>query len=610
MESPSDILKLDNIHVEYGNIRALPGLSLSVHKGEIHGIVGEHGAGKSSIVKVISGFVRPRSGTVTVDGKESPYLTCRQAHKLGIETVYQEVEMYDNLSVLDYLRLIEDDNQRFLLSKSEGGKIRDIIASFDLHLDVSKSLKELTSETKAELALIRCLMRNPRLLVLDEVFEKLPAPVINYFEDLIQRRVSEGMAVLIVTHRIDSVFRLAERISIVRNGEIILNDKVGNIDKFNLIRLTYTQYSAAKPKVAADRDFYDLLKFNRAILETLPINLVIVDAERTIQVINPSARSFFSISSREYIDAPIEDLFSREDTQLLDVLNHALTAERIEPFYSLPLTRAGKRTHVNLIVCPVIDGTATIGHLVLIEDVTEYEKLRSRLDLNERLASLGLLSAGLAHELNNPVGVVNNNLRLLLKRVSDEDVRNRAEVIDEQMKYISTIINNLVMFSEGKDAPRIRFNPHPLIVDLLQLVKVSAREKRIEIVYEPADTGVEITMNETSFKQVLLNLLRNAFEAIGEDGTVTIGTRSDTEPEGLFHLSVSDTGHGIPSDRVNSIFNPFYTTRGGSSQNMGLGLSIIYQIVSTAGGTVKVHSTEEGTTFDISLPGLSASQFE
>ena len=170
-----------------------------------------------------------------------------------------------------------------------------------------------------------------------EVLERISAFDINRFLPFFRRLKESGASVLLVTHKIDDVYEFADTVSIVKEGEVLLTGAVNDIDKMNLITLTYTQISKEEQSKDPGRDFYTYLRYNEAILQFLPVILLVIDREGLVKMINVSACEYFHVSRKESLKVPFDTLFGSSNRETIDMIRRALTARQKKTFYSIPL---------------------------------------------------------------------------------------------------------------------------------------------------------------------------------------------------------------------------------------------------------------------------------
>ena len=251
-------------------------------------------------------------------------------------------------------------------------------------------------------------------------------------------------------------------------------------------------------------------------------------------------------------------------------------------------------------------GTLANQATIAIENARLYEDLKkskSYMRRADRLASLGTITAGLAHEIRNPLVAIKTLTQLLPERLDDEEFRSHfLNIASGEVDRISSLVNELLEFARPSD-PKFEMTDINGIVDgMLLLVSTETKKKQVVVIKEYASDLPSITVDGEQIKQVFLNILLNAIEATPPNGTIIVRTRSFLKPGGEPHLQIefTDTGCGIPPEYVEDIFNPFFTTK---TKGSGLGLSISNQIIQDHLGYIDVESrVNQGSSFFVNLP--------
>ena len=243
---------------------------------------------------------------------------------------------------------------------------------------------------------------------------------------------------------------------------------------------------------------------------------------------------------------------------------------------------------------------------IAIENATLYEDLKkskSYLRRADRLASLGTLTAGLAHEIRNPLVAIKTFTQLFPERLDDEEFRNHfLNIASGEVDRISSLVNELLDFARPS-VPKLELEDVNSVLDgMILLLSTESNKKQIQVIKNYDKELLPISIDREQIKQVFLNILLNAIEATPEHGTITVRTRYFMKPGGKPYAQIecTDTGCGIPSEQLEEIFNPFYSTK---STGSGLGLSISHQIIQDHNGYIMVESElDKGTSFFINLP--------
>jgi signal transduction histidine kinase len=243
---------------------------------------------------------------------------------------------------------------------------------------------------------------------------------------------------------------------------------------------------------------------------------------------------------------------------------------------------------------------------VAIENARLYEDLKrskSYIRRADRLASLGTLTAGLAHEIRNPLVAIKTLTQLLPERLEDDEFRGQfLQIAAGEVDRISSLVEELLDFTRPSD-PKLDFENINTILDgMILLVSTETKKKQVDILRSYASDLPYVQIDREQIKQVFLNILLNAVQATLKSGKITVKTRSFIKPGGEPYVQIefTDTGCGIASEHIEEIFNPFFTTK---STGSGLGLSISHQIVQDHRGYIEVESQlGKGSSFFINLP--------
>jgi PAS domain S-box-containing protein len=600
------LLTLTDVTLEYGHFRALSHVKFTLGHGKVHAVVGEHGAGKSSLGQLISGVLKPQTGHIIFDGRAYRGMTINMARKLGIELVHQQIlSLNEKFTVAENLFLTTAPFFRKLAWRYE--TLRQASAFLQQHhvdIDPLALVAELNPSDQILIDILKHIYVQPRLLILDEALEKLSTDSFNKVVNILINLKQQGTSILLITHKIDDIYELADNVSILKNGEILLTDDVHNIDKINLIKMAYIQLSDDPHITDLNKEFYQLLKYNEAILRNLPVNLIVTDNENRIKMVNDYCKRVFGLKQASYFNVPLVQLLSSANDEVRALSQEGPLDNEEHTFYQAPITLNNNPIICNLKTFPIYDGAFLIGNIIIIEDVTEYDHLQKQVILSEKLASVGLLAAGVAHEINNPLGIIYNYLSYIKSRFHDMELHEAVDNVHEEIAAISTIVSNLHTFSDSTQISLEDLDVNALIRGMLNLIKHSAKHKEVAIHFEPSEEEIEILANKNELKQVILNLLKNSFEAMPSGGDLYIHTGLLSENgTNLVQMTFQDTGPGISDENPQNIFLPFYSTKKGSEQNLGLGLSVSYGIIKKYHGTITVENVEgAGCQFVITLP--------
>lgn len=231
-------------------------------------------------------------------------------------------------------------------------------------------------------------------------------------------------------------------------------------------------------------------------------------------------------------------------------------------------------------------------------DIEDLRTLNERLARAERLAAMGTLAAGVAHEVNNPLASISSLVQMLRQGNGDESSREKLELISAQVQRISRVTRDLTEFARVRPAARVLTNVNEIVDSSLRLAGLDADFQRLNLIIEKDQELPPVVADPDQLQQVFLNLLLNARDAMAEGGELRLRTFSGP---GDVCVSVRDTGHGIDDAVRSQIFDPFFTTKG-PGRGTGLGLSVCFGIVTAHGGRIEVDSFDHGSEFIVYLP--------
>jgi len=250
-----------------------------------------------------------------------------------------------------------------------------------------------------------------------------------------------------------------------------------------------------------------------------------------------------------------------------------------------------------------IPGARSLMFQVVMRDVTEKHNMEKVISRAEKINSLGILTAGIAHEINNPLAGIANAIHILKRDSTDPKKRDEIlELILSNITRISRIIDDLRVFSRQERYEGGNFNLVPVIEETLKLLRYQRENDQIEILFETNGLKPTIEGSKNQFQQMLINLLLNASQAITGIGQIKVELAVSESASSSVTIKVIDTGCGIPAEQIDQIFDPFFTTKR-NWRGTGLGLAVSFRIVQMLKGTITVASqVDKGTTFTVTLP--------
>lgn len=226
------LLKIVDVKKSFAGVNALKGINLEIFPGEIHCLAGENGCGKSTLIKIISGDYTPTSGHIEMNGKGYSKITPIEAIMNGVQVIYQDFSVFPNLSVMENLAFNNElANKRKLINKNRMRQIaEDAIAKINFEVDLDKKVGELSVANKQMVAICRALMFDARLIIMDEPTTALTRKEVNALFKIIMDLKAQGIAILFVSHKLDEVFEISERFTIIRSGELVATGKTSELD--------------------------------------------------------------------------------------------------------------------------------------------------------------------------------------------------------------------------------------------------------------------------------------------------------------------------------------------------------------------------------------------
>lgn len=608
-----NLFTLKNVSLKFGNLTVLKKINLSLRGHEILALVGEHGAGKSSLARIIAGFQQLTNGSLLFKGKEIKNYSTREAKTKGIEIVSQNLRLFEQFTIANNIMIDKSFSPlRFFNRKKEIKSVTTFLQGHNIDLYPESIVRNLNLSDRVMVGFLKHVYHSPNILILDETLEHLSNKHLQKVIPMLRDLKKKGSSIVFITHRIDDIYEIADRVSIMRDGKILVTEDVKDIDKINVIRLAYTQVIKEQSVSHMDFDFYKLLKYNEAVLTTLPFCLLVTDTKRKVRLINEAAKHHFGIEDTTHLDIDLKTLIGADNSAVYSLLKDSIIKKQEEYFYNIRMiTNQGEYSY-NISILPLFDGKLFIGNIIALEDVTEYEKLNRQLSLSENLSSIGLLAAGVAHEITNPLEIINYYMEnLKLHYPDDERITEIKQEVDEEIHTISDIIENLLMFSENKKQELESVEINHLLSMIIKLLKKSSEKQNIMLTFEPDPATVYVRAAKTELKQVFLNILKNSIEAITCEGSIKVESRlkKNNGKHASVVITFIDDGPGIDNHIINNLFAPFFTTKQKPSLNMGLGLSISYNIVKKYAGNMTMRNRDgRGCETVISLPVTEGEQ--
>jgi len=356
--------------------------------------------------------------------------------------------------------------------------------------------------------------------------------------------------------------------------------------------------------------FERLKEASENTIESLDSGILVLDLSGRVVRWNRALERLYGVSRDDALGHTLDELFPASFQEDLEasIGTEWWARDEAAGISRLRLTnRRGEMKVVTLRVGPFVSESGeTQGSIVIFEDITARVEIERELQLREKMVSLGLLAAGVAHEVNTPLTGISSFTQMLLEQTPGDDGRTKLlEKIEQQTERASKIVNSLLNFARQGRSEFTPVNVNDVMTDVLSLLEHQLSRARVQVRRELEPNLPTILGDENKLQQVFLNLILNAQEAMPSGGWLTVSTsHNGTEVV----AGVSDTGHGISKEHIKRIYDLFFTTKRGGGSGTGLGLSITYGIVHEHLGHISVESAVgKGTSFRIKLPICAAS---
>ncbi len=359
-------------------------------------------------------------------------------------------------------------------------------------------------------------------------------------------------------------------------------------------------YASLEQKVTE----YERLKdFNENIVESINVGVLAVDLEDRVESWNSQMEVMYALPRLQAVGRPLSEVFP---PAFVEEFYRVRQNPGIHNLYKFRLgTPAGESRVVNVAIAPLVNRNfSVVGRLIIVDDITERVELEAQLSQSDKLSSIGLLAAGVAHEVNTPLAVISSYSQMLVKQLQGDPQKSALmEKITRQTFRASEIVNNLLNFSRTSGTEFTSVDVNKIITDTLALLEHQFKTTQIRVQDELAAGLPPISGNAGRLQQVFLNLFLNARDAMPGGGTLRVSTSNGPGVS----ISISDTGTGIAPELIQRIYDPFFTTkaapREGQGKGTGLGLSVSYGIIQEHAGKIRVESHPgEGTTFHLDFP--------
>ncbi|TCS78138.1 ATP-binding protein [Tepidibacillus fermentans] len=360
-------------------------------------------------------------------------------------------------------------------------------------------------------------------------------------------------------------------------------------------------FALAFLNIHKEKHFSLLSRFAENFVSETSIGIIVVDKDSKLVEISPLSCKIFNLTKEEVLNKRVEEVFfDIPDEQLvckrtlldgIRLRNHAMT-------YSINKQRYDLLVDSNTIKD---ESGNIVGAYVLFKDVTNLRSLEQQVLQNDRLATIGQIAAGTAHEIRNPLTSIRGFLQILKDVLIENQLMNELQYTDimlTEIDRINKLVNEILLLGKPKHTTYKQVDVNKVLLEVLPIIENHGMLHGVEVNYLLGSGLPTIVADPELLKQVFLNIAKNGIEAIIDGGVVTVTTKLDEDNKRIL-VMIQDNGPGIPNYLVDKIFDPFFTTK---EKGTGLGLSISQKIIHDLGGSIRVSTKGFGTTFQINLP--------
>jgi PAS domain S-box len=350
-------------------------------------------------------------------------------------------------------------------------------------------------------------------------------------------------------------------------------------------------------KIELRREIEELYNYLQSILKSLPDKIYEMDENGIVNYMSRGLKKEGGLSSREFKGVHFLEFVAPADRDfVLSMWEHA--KKGIYTPYEMEATvKDGRKINLLVTTSPVI---GTNRYIVVQRDITEFKNLEKKLYESEKLAALGQLSAGIAHEVRNPLSSIKMSLQILEKRMNPagNDLK-RFKIAEKEVEHLETLVNNVLVFAKPVEPKKIPVDLAKVLDHAIAMAEKGIADKQIELQTQFSNIP-PIVVDAAMMTDAFLNIIRNAVEAVAEFGKITVSSRYFDETNQSVVVEIKDNGCGIDEEDMPHIFNPFFTVK---KYGTGLGLSQVKKIIDLHQGTIDIISEKgKGTKVYVTLP--------
>jgi two-component system sensor histidine kinase PilS (NtrC family) len=365
-------------------------------------------------------------------------------------------------------------------------------------------------------------------------------------------------------------------------------------------------------------DYDQLEAFNRNIIQSLDSGLLTIDLQGKINFFNRTAEKILTLDGQGSGEISVYDLFPKINRVVEDVRNKGHeSSPDYQRYETLFMNHDGHKVHLGFSISPLTDPDGSlIGHTLIFQDITRFKEMEEQMKRIDKMAAIGLLAAGMAHEIRNPLASLSGSIQMLKSElVLDDSQQHLMDITLRESERLNALITDFLLFAQPPQTNKMPWEISKLIGETVELfIHSPSFHEGIHIIQPSPPETLKVMIDPHQMKQVLWNLLLNAAQAMSDGGEISFRLEKGKDdvweknpPRSTLgkgkewvKISVADSGNGIPPQEKEKIFEPFFTTKEGGT---GLGLSIVHKIIENHNGRIKVESeVGRGSTFTIFLP--------
>ena len=362
-----------------------------------------------------------------------------------------------------------------------------------------------------------------------------------------------------------------------------------------------------------ENEIIELKNFNESIIQSMEAGLMTLDLKDCITFINLGAEKTLGWSSKELITKPLDQVLRSEEAQI--ILKKPESKRDLSFSRETEITiKGGQKIFIGFTAMDRFDNTGQkVGTIISFRDISLLKQMQAEVIRMDRLVSLGVLASGIAHEIKNPLAGIKTMAQACEEEFEEGDDRTEYLVrIIRQVDRLDDLLKTFFKYARPSPPDRKRHHLGEILDEVMNLVEKKMNDFRVQFILDLAEDLPEILVDSQQLQQVLLNLILNAIDAMPDGGELRISAdrikgkqkstleRAIEKSNKYVEINIEDTGEGIPADKLETIFDPFVTTK---SNGLGLGLSIVYRIVREHDGEIHVSSKHgAGTRFILTIP--------